>query len=326
MESSLYSFWVAPIHIGSLSLRAPWSSDSDRAARNPLPTPPHPATLVPRYSPPNRSSSEGETPQWASCLKCRRATPHSRCVWEAGAMLRGWPDLVWGPQRGQFTPLQNHLTCSQLSRSARTLKMAKGRRKYGNVAPTELSGSCRLVYREAITPHAIITRSLPWQQLSTFKSRKPTGWCIQNFHRPLCLSNTFNNQWNWCSQVLKTATKPCNCEQPLSCTECGNVRLNDKQKNVAISKNIGHNNYDAVLSSSSHFFATFFNMRQRNFERSLTAHANMGNTAHLYVWWPNCKERENGNVHEKKGEKKRWNKVGGWGGEFSPGTFESGRG
>lgn len=106
-------------------------------------------------------------------------------------------------------------------------------------------------------------------------------------------------------------------KQPLSCTECGNVRLNDKQKNVAISKNIGHNNDDAMLSSRGHFYATFFNMRQRNFEGSFTAHANVGNTAHLLYMCDDLIVRSGKTAtitKKKRGEKKkRWNKVGGWG-------------
>lgn len=45
------------------------------------------------------------------------------------------------------------------------------------------------------------------------------------------------------------------------------VLINDKQKNVATSKNTGYSKDDTTLSSSSlFFFATFFHMRQTNFE------------------------------------------------------------
>lgn len=99
MESFLYSFWVAPIHIGSLSLRAPWSSDSDRAARNPQqhPNPTRPCSSVQPDKQKLLWRGDSSTSFLSKNTEGRR--PHSCRLWEAGATLRGWPDLVSGPPK-----------------------------------------------------------------------------------------------------------------------------------------------------------------------------------------------------------------------------------
>lgn len=98
------------------------------------------------------------------------------------------------------------------------------------------------------------------------------------------------------------------------------VLINDKQKNVAISKNTGYSKDDTTLISSSLFFCHIFQYEANKFWMIMPTWEIL--LMYKTAWWPNWKEQENGNIHEKKKGKKDETK---WG-EFSAGTFESGRG